>query len=107
MKNTFKVRLLHCPMQTVIKRGPPPGRIVLSCETRRFIVPEAARAKFAELYGRRIDIDAELSAAAAWCLGHQKRLHDRDFGRFINGWLLRAASQARPSLRLVSIGSAA
>lgn len=100
-------------MNTTIKPGPNAAgaaarcRIVLSCETNRFIVPEAARAKFAELYGRRIDIDAELSAAAEWCVGHQKKLHGRDFGRFVSGWLLRAASRARPALRLVSVRGAA
>ena len=100
-------------MNTTIKTGPNAAgaaarcRIVLSSETNRFVVPEAARAKFAELYGRRINVDAELSAAADWCLSHQQRLHGRDFGRFVGGWLLRAASQARPALRLVSVRGAA
>lgn len=98
-------------MNTHTKTGPnaagAAARIVLSRETGRFIVPPAVLAQFAELHARRIDIDAELSAAAAWCVAHQQRLYGRDFGRFVGGWLLRAASRARPALRLVSVRGAA
>lgn len=85
-------------------------RITFNPETGVFQVPAEIRQHLEDAYGQDINLDAELSRAQVWCSTNLTRRPRSDFGRFINGWMNRAAEAARqqrqrPGLRVVGSNS--
>lgn len=81
-------------------------RITFDPNTGVFQVPAEIREHLEAAYGQDINLDAELSRAQVWCSTNLTRRPRSDFGRFINGWMNRAAEAARqhrqkPGLRVV------
>lgn len=85
-------------------------RITFDPNTGVFQVPAEIRQHLEDAYGQDINLDAELSRAQVWCRTNLTRRPRSDFGRFINGWMNRAAGEARqqrqrPGLRVVGSSS--
>jgi biotin operon repressor len=65
-----------------------------------FVVPASVMATFEDAYGARCDLRAEVAKATAWCRANPQRAPRRDYGRFLNAWLSRAAE--RPAVTRVA-----
>lgn len=69
-------------------------------ESAGIVVPSSVMATLEVAYGSKCDVRAEIAKATAWCRANPTRAPRRDFDRFVNGWLNRAAERpAAPRAR--------
>jgi|GEM_PF-2698537 hypothetical protein len=59
----------------------------------RLEVPDEVAFVLAHTYGDRVDVKREIDKANTWLKMNPARRPKRDFGRFLNGWISRAAER--------------
>lgn len=68
-------------------------RVSWDTELQSLEVPEQIATLLAQTYGARVDVTQEIAKAGAWLRLNPARRPRQDFGRFLNGWLCRAAER--------------
>jgi hypothetical protein len=65
-------------------------------------VPDEIAALLAQTYGTRVDVPQEVAKASAWLRLNPARRPKSDYGRFLNGWISRAADRRQQERRTVT-----
>lgn len=71
-------------------------RVTFQESNYRFEIPAPILASWLEAYPG-LDVHQEIAKAESWLAVNPTRRPKRDFGRFLNGWLNRAANDRRPT----------
>lgn len=68
-------------------------RVRWDAQAERLEVPDEIARMLHDTYGSRVDVREEIAKADAWLRLNPAKRPKKDFGRFINGWISRAAER--------------
>jgi hypothetical protein len=83
----------HKPIIEPITQKKESVRVIWNAQAERLEVPESLARILHDTYGARTDVAQEIAKADAWLRLNPTRRPKRDFGRFLNGWISRAAER--------------
>lgn len=88
----------HEPInEPITKKKEERVRVSWDAGLERLDVPDHIADMLAKTYGDRLDVPREIDKANAWLKMNPTRRPKRDFGRFLNGWISRAAERPAPT----------